>query len=138
MLRWGFRQRHVPECLGQLLRIVGAAIATVVGLVPEGNTGGTNVNSFKRMPIPSELAALIESAHLWKIIPKPVNKTQPQDGLRLCNVNSNKIINNQIFVHHISCKPIYNLILDSYMNRCNKSTICPLDFNLYRQRLIDS
>ncbi len=64
MLRWGFRQRHVPECLGQLLRIVGAAIGTVVGLVPEGNTGGTNVNSFRRMPIPSELAALIEKARI--------------------------------------------------------------------------
>lgn len=64
MLLWGFRQRLVRECLGQLLRIVGAAIGTVVGLIPEGNTGGTNVNSFKRMPIPSELAALIEKARI--------------------------------------------------------------------------
>ena len=64
MLLWGFRQRHVRECLGQLLRIVGAAIGTAAGLVPEGNTGGTNVNSFKSMPIPSELAALIEKARI--------------------------------------------------------------------------
>ncbi len=74
MLLWGFRQRHVRECLGQLLRIVGAAIGTAAGLVPNGNTGGTNVSSFKSQPIPSELAALIEKVRLRKMMPKPVNK----------------------------------------------------------------
>jgi len=62
MFLWSIRQRNVRECLGQLLRIVGAAIGTAIGLVPQGNTGGTNVNPFKRMPIPPELAALIEEA----------------------------------------------------------------------------
>jgi hypothetical protein len=62
MLLWGIRQRNVRESLGQLLRIVGAAIGTAIGLVPQGNTGGTNVTPFKRMPIPPELAALIEAA----------------------------------------------------------------------------
>jgi hypothetical protein len=62
MFLWSIRQRNVRECLGQLLRIVGAAISTAVGLVPRGNTGGTNVNPFKSMPIPPELAALIEEA----------------------------------------------------------------------------
>ena len=62
MLLWGIRQRNVRECLGQLLRIVGAAIGTAAGLVPLGNTGGTNVNPFKPMPIPPELAALIKEA----------------------------------------------------------------------------
>jgi hypothetical protein len=62
MFLWGIRQYNVRECLGQLLRIVGAAISTAVGLVPHGNTGGTHVNPFKRMPIPSELAAWIEEA----------------------------------------------------------------------------
>lgn len=64
MFLWGFRQHNVRECLGQLLRIVGAAIGTAAGLVPKGNTGGTNVNSFKSMPIPPELAVLIEKAHI--------------------------------------------------------------------------
>ena len=36
MLLWGIRQRHVRECLGQLLRIVGAAISTAVGPAPTG------------------------------------------------------------------------------------------------------
>lgn len=62
MFLWSIRQRNVRECLGQLLRIAGAAIGTSVGLVPQGNTGGTNVNPFKSMPIPPELAALIEKA----------------------------------------------------------------------------
>ena len=62
MFLWGIRQRNVRESLGQLLRIVGAAIGTAFGLVPKGTTGGRNVNSFKSMPIPPELAALIEKA----------------------------------------------------------------------------
>ena len=62
MFLWSIRQRNVRECLGQLLRIAGAAIGTSAGLVPQGNTGGTNVNPFKSMPIPPELAALIEKA----------------------------------------------------------------------------
>ena len=62
MFLWGIRQRNVRESLGQLLRIVGAAGGTIIGLVPQGNTGGTNVTPFKSMPIPPELRALIEEA----------------------------------------------------------------------------
>jgi hypothetical protein len=62
MFLWGIRQRNVRECVGQLLRIVGAAISTSAGLVPQGNTGGTNVNPFQRMPIPPDLAVLIKEA----------------------------------------------------------------------------
>jgi len=62
MFLWGIRHRNLGESLGQLIRIVGAAIGTSLGLVPQGNTGGTNVNPFKSMPIPPELAALIEEA----------------------------------------------------------------------------
>jgi hypothetical protein len=66
MFLWSIRQRNVRECLGQLLRIAGAAISTSAGLVPRGNTGGTNVNPFKSMPVPLELAALIEEARISK------------------------------------------------------------------------
>ena len=62
MFLWSIRQRNVRECLGQLLRIAGAAISTAVGLAPQGNTGGTNVHPFKSMPIPPDLAAKIEEA----------------------------------------------------------------------------
>ena len=64
MFLWGVPRGNVRETMGQLLRIVGAAIGTAAGLVPQGNTGGTNVNSFKSMHIPPELAALIEKARV--------------------------------------------------------------------------
>jgi hypothetical protein len=62
MLLWGIRQRSVREVVGQLLRIVGAATKTWVGLVPQGNTGGANVGAFRRMPVAHELQQLIDAA----------------------------------------------------------------------------
>lgn len=62
MFLWGLRQRSFRECYGQVLRIVGAASKTFVGLLPRGNTGGSNVNPFKSLPVPPELQALIEEA----------------------------------------------------------------------------
>ena len=62
MLAWGIRQRSAREVIGQLLRIVGAATKTFIGLVPHGNTGGTNVSAFRRMPIAPDLQRLIDAA----------------------------------------------------------------------------
>ena len=63
MLLWGVQQRNAKECLGQLLRIAGAATITVFGLVPHGNTGGANVSPFKPMPLSPELDMRIQQAH---------------------------------------------------------------------------
>jgi Protein of unknown function (DUF3703) len=62
MFLWGFQQRDPKECLGQLLRIVGAATKTAFGLVPHGNTGGANVSPFKPMSLPPELEMRIQQA----------------------------------------------------------------------------
>jgi len=62
MFAWGWRHRRVRECAGQLLRIAGAATKTAFGLVPAGNTGGSNVSPFKRLPVPGDLAATIQDA----------------------------------------------------------------------------
>jgi Protein of unknown function (DUF3703) len=62
MLGWGMRRRSFKEICGQLLRIVGAATKTFVGLVPAGNTGGANISPFRKLPIDPELAKLIERA----------------------------------------------------------------------------
>ena len=62
MLRWAVRHRRAREGLGQLLRIVGAATKTAVGLVPPGNTGGANVSAIRPMPVPPDLAAAIREA----------------------------------------------------------------------------
>lgn len=62
MLLWGIRQRSIKEVLGQLFRIVGAVTKTAIGLVPKGNTGGSNVSPFQRMPIQPRLAKIIDHA----------------------------------------------------------------------------
>lgn len=62
MLLWGLRQGNLREVVGQIVRTLGAALGTAVGMVPEGNTGGSNVSPFRRMPIDPELQGLIERA----------------------------------------------------------------------------
>lgn len=62
MLGWGVRNRRPAEVAGQLFRILGAATKTWVGLVPAGNTGGTNVSPFKPLPIDAPLQRAIDSA----------------------------------------------------------------------------
>jgi hypothetical protein len=62
MLIWGIRNRVPKEVVGQVMRILGAATKTAVGLVPKGNTGGANVSPFQNMPIPKELELLIVKA----------------------------------------------------------------------------
>ena len=62
MLVWSVRQGDQKELFGQLLRIFGAATKTFVGLVPEGNTGGANVSPVLPLPIPPDLAAIIQRA----------------------------------------------------------------------------
>lgn len=62
MLAWGIRNRRPAEVAGQVLRIVGAALFTGIGLVPAGNTGGSEVSPFKPMPIPEDLRAILAQA----------------------------------------------------------------------------
>lgn len=60
MLQWAVRNRDIRECLGQLLRIVGAATKTAIGLVPTGNTGGSNVSPFRPMPLNDQHRVILE------------------------------------------------------------------------------
>lgn len=62
MLRWGWRQRRVGEVVGQLWRVVAAALFTPAGFVPRGNTGGANVSGLRPMPIPADLQRAIDAA----------------------------------------------------------------------------
>lgn len=64
MLGWGMRYRRPREILGQAQRIIGAAIATPMRLIPHGNTGGSNVHPFRSMPVPPDLAQVIAVARL--------------------------------------------------------------------------
>jgi len=62
MLFWGIRQRSFREVLGQLPRIVGAFTKTAIGLIPFGNTGGSNVHPFKSLPLSAKHAQIITAA----------------------------------------------------------------------------
>ena len=62
MLLFSVRNRRPNEFFGQIFRILGAASKTAAGLVPRGNTGGSNISPFKKLPIPNDLQAVIDSA----------------------------------------------------------------------------
>lgn len=61
MFIWGIRSKSLREALGQVVRMVGAATKTGIGLVPAGNTGGSNVSPFKPLPLPQDLATILLS-----------------------------------------------------------------------------
>ncbi len=62
MLLWGIRNRSPREVFGQIVRIVGAATKTFIGLVPDGNTGGANISAFRKLPVPVDLHLGIDRA----------------------------------------------------------------------------
>lgn len=62
MLLWAIRNHQLKEIIGQIFRVIGATTKTAIGLVPQGNTGGTNVSPFKVLPIKSEHQTIINNA----------------------------------------------------------------------------
>jgi hypothetical protein len=60
MLRVEFRRKRVMAALGQTVRIVLGMLGSAVGVIPVGNTGGTDISMFKRMPIDPELQNIID------------------------------------------------------------------------------
>lgn len=60
MLEIGLRRRSAVEVFGQAVRIVLGALASTVGAVPVGNTGGTDIGMFKRLPIAVEIAHIVD------------------------------------------------------------------------------
>ncbi len=60
MLKVGLRRRDAREVFGQIIRLAGGGILSILGRLPEGNTGGANVPAEKPMPIPADLRALCD------------------------------------------------------------------------------
>lgn len=58
-LRIGWIKRSLREMSGQSIRLVLGIIGSTVGVVPTGNTGGTNVGMFRTMPIDPHLSRLL-------------------------------------------------------------------------------
>jgi len=61
MLALELRRGHPGAAWGQLVRVVLGALGSAVGKVPTGNTGGTDISMFRRMPIDPALARLMDS-----------------------------------------------------------------------------
>ena len=66
MLRVELRRRRLMAALGQTARILLGMLGSAVGVVPVGNTGGTDIGMFKRMPIEPELQKIIDG-----VLPDP-------------------------------------------------------------------
>lgn len=52
------RQLNIKEAVGQVTRIVAAALGTWIW-VPAGNTGRSDVSAFRQMPVPDDLRELL-------------------------------------------------------------------------------
>ncbi|HEY9144489.1 DUF3703 domain-containing protein [Arenimonas sp.] len=59
MLQVGWQRQDGREIVGQLTRIVAAALFSRIW-VPLGNTGGANVRATQPMPVPPELQAILD------------------------------------------------------------------------------
>jgi hypothetical protein len=62
MLRFALRQGLVREALGQIPRLLLATPLSLVGLIPTGNTGGSNVSGLRPMAVPADLQQIIDGA----------------------------------------------------------------------------
>ena len=60
MLRIAVRQRESLAVVGQAVRIVLGIIGSSLGSVPTGNTGGTDISMFARLPIEPDLVNLMK------------------------------------------------------------------------------
>ena len=62
MLALGWRTRDLGEVRGQLVRLLVAGPGSASGRYPVGNTGRADVPATAPMPIPDDLAALLDGA----------------------------------------------------------------------------
>jgi len=60
MLTLEIRRKRFSAVFGQAIRIILGIIGSAVGVVPVGNTGGTDISMFKRLPIAPDLQKLID------------------------------------------------------------------------------
>ena len=60
MLALEIRRRRITAAFGQAVRLVLGMIGSAVGVVPIGNTGGTDISMFKRLPIAPDLQEIVD------------------------------------------------------------------------------
>jgi len=59
MLQYAIARREWSEAAGQVIRLVLAPLGTLIGRIPIGNTGRANISPFAAMPVPKDIAALL-------------------------------------------------------------------------------
>lgn len=59
MCKIGLKTHNYKEVIGQFMRIFASVIFSRLW-VPKGNTGGTDVNPFKVMPVPEDLKQYLD------------------------------------------------------------------------------
>ena len=57
---WGWRRRDWRELAGQCLRLPVGIVGSLIGWLPMGNTGGTDVRPTQPMPVPEDIARLLD------------------------------------------------------------------------------
>lgn len=62
MLALALAEGDRREAVGQLVRIIVAAPGSVAGRYPHGNTGRTGAGLTRPMPVPADLATLLQTA----------------------------------------------------------------------------
>jgi hypothetical protein len=62
MLKVGVRRKDFREIFGQIARILVAGIGSIIGRVPFGNTGGSNVGIMQKMAISNDLLEIFKQA----------------------------------------------------------------------------
>ena len=60
MLRVELRRGRAGAVWGQVMRVVLGVLGSALGRLPEGNTGGSDISMFRRMPIDPALAELMK------------------------------------------------------------------------------
>lgn len=72
MLKVGIKRQDVREMFGQVVRMLAIVPAYLVGWVPMGNTGGSNVSALRPMSLPADIAPLLEDFSVWRDVLKRV------------------------------------------------------------------
>jgi len=61
MLAFAVSRREWAEVAGQALRLLLAPLGTLTGRTPMGNTGRSDVSAFATMPIPADIAQIVNA-----------------------------------------------------------------------------
>ncbi|WP_230960670.1 MULTISPECIES: DUF3703 domain-containing protein [Erythrobacter] len=61
MLAFAVSQREWSEVAGQALRLFLAPLGTLTGRTPIGSTGRSDVSAFATMPIPADIAQIVNA-----------------------------------------------------------------------------